>query len=132
MGQATLLRTLTEKSVMGFGKYYDLIVKYLLDLNKTTYLRWCYFNSSKITFTDEILEKIHIPNDFKIEKPGKCPEKHDQLNSILWKKISSLNKLKKESHRRKVTRVISLQKEIQDRRINTRGKLQRKNHGKSR
>ena len=77
---------------MKFGKYADLTVNSLLNLKKTRYLRWVYFNCSMITFTDDILEEIKIPKDFIIEKPGKNPEKHEELNKIHDVNIHGLTK----------------------------------------
>ena len=129
MGQSTYLRTLTQKSVMKFGKYSDITVKNLLDLNKTTYLRWCYYNCSEITFTEDILELIRIPPDFRIEKPSKCPDKHDELNIILWGKISPWKKFRQESHRRRVRKGKVMGATYSRIYKNKRGYLQSKNHG---
>ena len=70
MGQVTLLRKLTEKSVFGFGKYNGLTIRQVLDLNHPQYLRWIYFNINEISFVDEILGEIKISENYRIKKPG--------------------------------------------------------------
>lgn len=66
------LRKLTEKSTLGFGKYHDYPVWKLLEKSSTRrYLTWVYFNCSHIDFFDDIIEKLRIRTDEKINKPGK-------------------------------------------------------------
>ena len=72
------LRTLAWKSVIGFGKYSDMTIHQIYSLQHTQYLRWIYFNNSKITFIDEILDKIYLWDKYRIDKPGVKPEFHDQ------------------------------------------------------
>lgn len=78
----TLLRTLTKKSYLKFGRYYDMRVGDLLTRQQHRILRFYYFNCDKINFIDEILNEINIPEDFRIEKPGKNPELNFELNEI--------------------------------------------------
>ena len=92
MGQALYLRKLTEKSFMNFGRHHDLTVQNLLDLKKHPYLRWVYFNSSNITFMDNILETIGVKEQFKIHKPGT----HKELGeAILELNLSYMGGLRK-------------------------------------
>lgn len=125
------LRTLTEKSVIGFGRYSDSTVGMLISYEKTHYLRWCYFNFESITFTDDILSKIHIPNNFRINKPGKDLIKHTELNEHIMNKIPAFAKLKKESHLRRVRMASYVSAKKQDLFYYSKGNLQRKNHGVS-
>ena len=67
----TLLRTLTLKSRLKFGKYADYTVDYLLYNHREDYLVWVYYNTDKITFTADLLTKLDIREDERIEKPGK-------------------------------------------------------------
>lgn len=83
---ATILRKLAHKSTMNFGKYADMTVHQILSLNHQRILRWYYYNCSNITFTDEILDELHIPVEFRIDKPGKNPELCEQLDEICEKK----------------------------------------------
>jgi hypothetical protein len=68
---ATLLRTLTFKSRLNFGKYSEMSVQQVIDIRKKRYIRWCYFNLSGITFTKEVLDCVGILEGFYIDKPGK-------------------------------------------------------------
>lgn len=78
----TLLRKLSHKSTLQFGKYADNTVQNLIDLKHYRYLRWCYFNLDMISFLDNILDEINIPIEFRINKPGKLPENHNKLNAM--------------------------------------------------
>ena len=123
------LRTLSKKSTIGFGKYADYTVNGLLGLNKTTLLRWYYFNCDMISFLPEILEEIHIPEEYRIDKPGKCPEKYDELNQILWKKFCGKSKLKKKMHATKVLMGKFKHNRIKENIKYSKASLQRRNHG---
>lgn len=71
------LRTLTEKSLIGFGKLKDKTVLYCLESTRhRTSLVAMYFKLSKINFTDDVLDNLHITKDFRIEKPGTDPNKY--------------------------------------------------------
>ena len=76
MGDVTLLRTLTKKSLLKFGKFADMMVGNVIKLGQQEvgYLAWIYYNSDKINFTDDILLEINIIDNLKIDKPGKNPE----------------------------------------------------------
>mgnify|MGYP006995573872 FL=1 len=74
-----ILRKLTEKSTIGFGKFNSLRVGDLLAIQNHTYLRWVYFNASMIDFFEEILDEIGIDPEWRIDKPGKDPEKGEEL-----------------------------------------------------
>lgn len=65
-----LLRTLTKKSKIGFGKWKDQTVDVLLGMNKNQELVSMYFKLSKITFTNDILEQLLIIDNWVIDKPG--------------------------------------------------------------
>jgi hypothetical protein len=65
-----LLRTLTGKSKIHFGKYSGLTIDEIINLGHTAYLRRLYFNISSVNFTDEVLDKIYIPDKYRISKPG--------------------------------------------------------------
>lgn len=73
----TLLRTLTLKSVLKFGKDYDKTVNDLLAFKENSKLAWYYFNCSNISFTEDVLIEIGIGKEFRIEKPGKNKEIND-------------------------------------------------------
>lgn len=77
ISESVLLRTLTKKSVLWFGKYNGLKVQQIMDLQNPGYLRWLYYNISGITFIDDVLEKLKINGKRKIQKPGIAPEMSD-------------------------------------------------------
>ncbi len=64
------LRTLTEKSILGFGKYAEMSIQQIIDIQKSHYLIWVYYNISAITFIPKILDEIHIYKNYRIFKPG--------------------------------------------------------------
>lgn len=123
------LRTLSRKSLLNFGKYADCTVQNLLDLKKTNYLRWVYYNASMISFLPDILEEIHIPDEYLIEKPGKEPEKHNELTELLSAKMLGITKLKHKSHIRKIKKGKMKHKFIKDSIKYSKSRLQSKNHG---
>ena len=103
----TVLRKLTLKSQMKFGKYYDLTVGQIIDSMGTKgikYLVWVYYCSSKITFMDEILDELCILPENRIDKPGKVTEsdlplfiqkqKTERIN-----RINSMEEQEKEKYR---------------------------------
>ena len=73
----TLLRTLTLKSTLKFGKYYDLTVDEILNskgLRGVKWLTWAYYQADKISFMPDILEVLGITEQNRINKPGKVSE----------------------------------------------------------
>jgi hypothetical protein len=68
-----LLKKLTPKSIIPAGKNKGLTVQDVLNKSKID-LIYSYFNYSKITFTDEVLDQLRINLEDRIEKPGKNPE----------------------------------------------------------
>jgi hypothetical protein len=129
MSDVTLLRKLTEKSILKFGQYADVPICNLLELKKYSYLRWIYFNSSNITFFDNILFEIGIPEDFFIEKPGVNSEFHKILTeqkreNLHFKTKKHLNKVFKYAKKNKQNQLKNLD------RINySKSNLARKNQG---
>lgn len=111
MSDVTLLRTLTRKSTLKFGKFHDLTVQNVLDsqnMKGRSLLRWYYFNSSKISFIDDLLDELNIPPELRIPKPGNITpdewrvinhdlhvielEKYHALPEIERKRVSGLEK----------------------------------------
>lgn len=97
-----LLRTLTEKSRLGFGEYARLTVDEFLNVfngDAKRELCWAYYNLSKINFNDAVLHRIGIPKHKWILKPGVQPELYDVVIELLPKSadekvIHDKNKLK--------------------------------------
>lgn len=107
--QFKLLRKLTLKSKLGFGKYLrytqkdsktkDIVDEYTIqDIlshdnsntiipnilgNEHSYLRWIYFQMENITFIDEILDELGIYEKYRIKKPGKNPDLFNVLEKEL-------------------------------------------------
>lgn len=79
---AILLRKLSRKSTLNFGQYADMTVQQVIDLHHHLILRWYYFNSSNITFFDDILDELSITEEYRIEKPGKNPELGRKLDEV--------------------------------------------------
>ena len=120
-----LLRKLTLKSKLNFGKYSQHTVQRLIDLKgkkALNYLRRSYFYNSKISFTEEVLDTIlEIKKIHRINKPG--VEKNNKVLKELYYK-DSIHGLKKEG---------ILTKGIDYRKDNikySKQNLQKINHGK--
>ena len=69
------LRTLTEKSKLGYGRYSDYTVRTVLDKTDQgkEYIQWMYYNLSMISFHEDVLNEIGIEPKDRIEKPGAMP-----------------------------------------------------------
>jgi len=69
-----LLRTLTLKSIIGFGNFKDMTVQNLFDLRMEKELISIYYSLDKINYNKEIIEKLAIPENLIIQKPGRKKE----------------------------------------------------------
>jgi hypothetical protein len=71
----TLLRKLSRKSQLKFGSMADMTVQMALDLGlkERAKLVWYYYNSSNITYMDDILDELKITENLRIKKPSKEP-----------------------------------------------------------
>ena len=61
MADIILLRKLTLKSKLNFGKYQDETIEHLINrkgYKAINYLRWVYFTSSKISFIESVLVEV--------------------------------------------------------------------------
>lgn len=68
--QSIRLRKLTLKSKMDTGRYENWTVAEILEKNES-YIPWCYYNLEKISFVDEVMEKLpHWVIENPIQKPG--------------------------------------------------------------
>lgn len=65
-----LYRIMTEKSVIGFGKYADMRVGDILKVDPS-YIAWAYYTCSMVSFKTEILESLGCE---PIQKPGTSEE----------------------------------------------------------
>ncbi|HDZ04882.1 hypothetical protein LCGC14_0370450 [marine sediment metagenome] len=77
-----LLRTLTKKSILGFGKFADCKVGDLMKISikEIEYLVWVYYHMSMISYHNDILIELGIIEDLQIDKPGK-----EMKNFYRWK-----------------------------------------------
>lgn len=143
MSQCVLLRTLSRKSVLDFGQYQGRTVQQCIDLGNTRYLRWVYYNCSKISFFPDILDEIGITEEWRIEKAGKDPEKGKLLDDEKEKnyknhlrRLSDTDPLEAIKHSRKFEARIRrqsnrrlMQFERSDTKEFSKGAMQRRNHG---
>lgn len=97
---ATLLRTLTGKSTLGFTAYADTPIQQLINLGKTRFLRTIYYTKSNINFSADVLKQIFITPEWEIDKPGTNPDRGEQLSNLL-RSGSSLQHIKKMAHIKK-------------------------------
>lgn len=125
-----LLRKMTEKSVLGFGKFADCRVGDVIKLNHTRYLRWCYFNLAKISFVDEVMTKIKLLPEFQIEKPGTNPEKGKELDEYYDMMRSPTDNLFRNNHSRRKKKAQHLQRFKRDKIFYSKGAMQARNHGR--
>lgn len=124
-----LLRTMSLKSILNFGKYSGMSIQQILDLKKTGYLRYLYYNKEGITFVDDILKIIGVIGnnfDYRIDKPGKNPE---LCKKIFKEKEKYYDKgINDYIKRNKMARKIDY--DYFDKRKFTKGNLQAWNHGR--
>jgi hypothetical protein len=123
------LRTLSKKSVLGFGKYASATIQQIIDLQHTNYLRWIYYNFEGISFNDEVLKEIYISDSDKINKPGKNSELHEQITKRLYYNLSFDKRVKMNSHLKKKSKKRSYSLSKQFDYLSSKKYLQSKNHG---
>jgi hypothetical protein len=83
---AILMRTLTKKSKLNFGKYKDCTVEQLIGMRKQKDLISAYFKLSTINFNDEVLNEIGITEEYRIEKPNTDKEKYFEFINRFYEK----------------------------------------------
>jgi hypothetical protein len=122
-----ILRTLTRKSNLGFGKYADIPIQQIFDYKVQTYLRWVYYSFEGITFTDDILDEIPIHKEARIKKPGNNPGmlKLGYLHGASGLKLCIINKVRKN---REVAKYMQFKKSTHNQYF-MKSLLQRKNQG---
>ena len=130
MSDIVTLRKLTEKSTLKFGQYHDIPIYNLLDLQRNTYLRWVYYNSSNITFMDNILFKIGILENELINKPGKNTEMYDLVTNRIRSKMSDKLIKKIDKIREKNFKAQLVQEHKNEGILFSKSALTNRNHGK--
>ena len=129
------LRTLTEKSTIGFGKYSEMRVGEVLEIaGGPYYLSWVYYNCSMISFDEDILNRIGIFNKLLIEKPGKNPQMYEDVfgnrrAAFLWghKGCSEHRVVKKRMRKNKKRDYVNFK--VRDERTYSKKNMQSKNQG---
>lgn len=129
MSDVILLRKLTEKSTLKFGQYGDVSIYNLLDLHRTKYLRWVYYNCSNITFIDEILFKIGILEDEFIPKPSVNREMLEIVNQRISSNTRDFLKEKNKKRASKIIKGKNASSSKRDKITYSKDSLRRKNHG---
>ena len=91
-----LKRTLTRKSILGFGymEIRDLSVQMILDINRGNELISAYYRLDKINFTEDILDELGITDEFRIEKPGKNYEMCDLFFTHKYNSMNDIERMK--------------------------------------
>lgn len=121
---------MTEKSIIGFGRYTDLSVGNLLAMKKTRDLRWIYYNCSMLSFIPDILDKIGITEGYRIEKPGTDKEMGLMVNELARIRISGFMQLKKQLHAKKVLKSKMYDRINKDKIRYSKSAMQARNQGK--
>ncbi len=110
-----LKRTLTKKSILGFGKYKNETVSKLLGMKCYRHLISAYYKLSSIDYDSEILQELGIIDKWTINKPGVDKDKYVNFliekGYVMERNRNGINKMKKEKRF-------------------TKGYLQSKNHNK--
>ena len=65
------LRIMTRKSKLKFGKWAEMTVQQMLDLNKGYKLVAYYYCYSSVNYIENVLTELRITNEFRIPKPSK-------------------------------------------------------------
>lgn len=93
-----LLRTLTRKSIIGFGWYRDMSVQNLLDLAKHKELLNIYYTCRNIDFNQDLKEELCISGERDIDKKNPSEKRYIKdglrFQSICLKEI--MNKMTEE------------------------------------
>ena len=64
------LRTLTRKSLIGFGPFRNCTVEYMINQHRAGYLISLYYSASMISFREDVLDFLGITEEWRVEKPG--------------------------------------------------------------
>lgn len=96
-----LLRKLSWKSLLGFGKHKDLRIEDIMKID-AQYLNWIYYNQSNISFLDDILDKLDITADRRIDKPGKDPNLGRLVKASEFRDMPKLQKYKRIARNKRI------------------------------
>ena len=87
-----VLRKLTKKATLKFGRFKDTRIETLIGMRKEEYVISIYFKVSKITFTDDVLKELGFRENHRIEKPGKSLFKFKEFSKLNFKEKNPINK----------------------------------------
>ena len=79
MSDVILLRTLTRKSIIGFGEYKDLTVQNLLDTRQQRKLLEIYYFLRNIDFMQDIKDELFITDVRVIDKKQRNEERFKKI-----------------------------------------------------
>jgi len=131
-----LLRTMTRKSIIGFGYAgnRDLSVQMMLDIGRRKQLISSYFGLEKINYTVDILEEIGIYPNFVIDKPGKVKNIDEMVHEVykyLYKDATEIDKMQASSKSKKANNLMrNINISFQEKHNQNTEYLRKKNHGK--
>lgn len=136
-----LLRTLTRKSIIGFGLYVDMSVQNLIDLCKHKELLNIYYTCRNIDFTQDIKDELCIAEEREIDKKKPSESRYAQdykahISKCLYLMLNRMDDEKYNINRR-TKLALSQQDKKQKKRndakfsnfISTKGWLKDKNQG---
>jgi len=96
--EVTRLRTMTYKSIIGFGKYAEMSISMLMPLQEgRQYLRWAYFHLEKINYIDDILKELRMEK-YVIEKPGTSEEMFAKMKADFTAEFDEVHGRKSPKH----------------------------------
>jgi hypothetical protein len=87
-----LLRTMTAKSIIGFGLYPLLTVQELINMNKHSVLIKMYYGLAKIDFDNNVKDLLEIKFERVINKPGKNYDMYYKNIRIMIDEIIDMNR----------------------------------------
>ena len=128
-----LKRTLTRKSILGFGysDQIDLSVQQMIDLGNAKRLISAYYHLEKIDFMPDILDEIGITEDIRIEKPSKVEFGHEFVSKAMrnyYEGMSEMKILGLKNKKKKIAKIYS--NKHQKMNIESSNVLRLRNHGK--
>ena len=132
MSDVTLLRTLTRKSLMRFGKHPFRTVADVLIIDRME-LVLEYYRNEAITFTEDILDELRLTPDRRIAKPGKIPrdqrlpEHFDAIRSEIKNEMTPEERLHMHHYHKSFGK--KLERGLTQKSYAGRAVLQRWNHG---
>jgi hypothetical protein len=129
MGGVVLLRTLTEKSKLGFGKYADLPIWKIIDMGEKRYLRFTYYTLSNINYTEDVLRKIDVVEQDEIFKPGKNKAKLKEVDKKIWDSLSDEERLSLYQKSKSISKNKWVKSSVSDRRHYSAKSNQLRNQG---